>query len=93
MDYPNDLSAYFKRLEELANIYADIVKLLDSHEVKYREWDYIHELLICAIDMSSQHRPKHPGTIDFSDRKYPMLCDESVIKYENVVPSGKYPIF
>lgn len=78
----------------LYNVYADILKVMEKHGLTYGDWDALQNLLEYGIDSSTQKRSeKHTDLMSFRDEEPPDLSDYDLIKYNIVVPQGKYPIF
>lgn len=78
-------------VDHLSNIYGYIIRFLERNNITYREWDFISHLLIHGIDGSSSNRCKRHYDLDGSDK--PNFSENDLIKYDNIIPSGEYPIF
>lgn len=78
----------------LYNVYADVIKVLEKHNLTYGDWDALQNLLEYGIDGSSKFRAaKHIDAVSFREEDPPILTDYDLIKYDNLVLDGKYPIF
>lgn len=78
----------------LYNVYADILKVLEKHNLTYGDWDALQNILEYSIDSSTRKRSeRHMDLISFREEDPPDLSDYDLIKYDNIVPNGKYPIF
>lgn len=77
----------------IANAYADILKIIEKYNLTYGDYDLLQHLLEYGIDGSTQERSKrHKDLALFKDEAL-NLNDYDYIKYDNIIPDGKYPIF
>lgn len=77
----------------IANIYGDILKIIEENELTYGDYDCLQDLLARGIDGSTRERSKkHKDLAIFADSALD-LNDYDFIKYDNIIPGGKYPLY
>lgn len=77
----------------IVNIYGDILKIIEENQLTYGDYDCLKDLLNRGIDGSTKERSKkHKDLAFFADEALD-LNDFDFIKYDNIIPDGKYPIY
>lgn len=78
----------------IGNVYADILKIIEKYNLTYGDWDCLQNIMKYSIEGSCKSRAeKLKDGVSFREAEPQDFSDYDYIKYDNVIPEGKYPIY